>query len=779
MVCFLQVVNCISILFHLVMVAMTPPSSSKLQRNQIAPLSHPTTLTSPREVCFVHIVCFQCLLSLIDCFFAICVFVCFHCLFDFYVFLLFCCKGVRAGYTAWDLEPWTSAEEVQTGQLIRHLTNIFHSPSWNEGDPLLFIFKGLQTGSDVLSPHRFRATGGYRPFLRVDYVVLKQNIPGHEAVHAIAKLINTQEGLAVIIVLFAYAILTFIFASFSYSMRKKLEGAKKRRTTKMLFKQPSHLAIFGANAFTGSHPLSEWELPPSALLINKRIASGRFGHIYEATARDLKEFGTVRAAVKILTATDGSNEHDLFFEAAFSMHQYASIDHANVLRLYGVVTSSKPHMIITEFCQHGSLEQTLKEAKKAESKKHKGSTAVLLLSDRVKLAGDVACGMAFLANQGFVHRHLSASNCLVDHKYVAKIGGFDSAHFVEGKVLESKLGPDSYPVRWMSPQAIAMGSHSQKSDVWSFGILLWECVTFAEQPHRETPDNTEVCEKILTGKHLAKPHHCPDSLYALMRSCWRMSPQTRPDFEDLLASLAELHRSYVRSEEKYAETYRGRRPGGKSTIAQSTIATMESRDNSRNQSFRSRASTFISKTFQKVATLGRKKKKERGDITTSSTFEQTSRAKSPTKSVASSAVRARSISDVEEMMDIRRTREVADYSIADDHMEAQNEMQAKMAAQAQKQIQGDVPQEGIPVELMRGNSDLMDTFAANAGINEQLYFREGNQGIFFQAGEEHVNNPEIQLYRKMQVPHAYQPQAEQGEFWDPVDNDFMYIAVNK
>eukprot|EP00055_Hartaetosiga_balthica_P012727 m.62691 g.62691 ORF g.62691 m.62691 type:complete len:795 (-) comp8040_c0_seq1:342-2726(-) len=669
-------------------------------------------------------------------------------------------RSLRQGYTAWPVEPWHGRASRDSTQLVKHLTTVFHSPSWNEGDPLLFLIKAFESSENILTPRSFQAVGGHRPFLRIDYVKLREGIAGHKSVHAFARLVNTQQGLAAIIVLFAYAIITFIFAAFSYSARRKLEDKKKpRRSSKMIFKQPSHLSIFSGNTVSGSHPLSEWEMPPSALLINKRIGSGRFGHIYEATARDLKEYGTVRAAVSILTAAEGSIEQELFFESAMNMHTYACIDHANVLKLYGVVTSSKPNMIITEYCLHGSLEETLKAAKRAESKKNKAGQAALLLSDRIKLAGDVACGMAFLSNQGFVHRSIAAKNCLVDHNYVAKIGGFDSAVFVDGKVMDSKAGPDNFPVRWMSPQSISLGYHSQKSDVWSFGILLWECVTFAELPYKEFQDNTEVCERILTGKHLGKPHHCPDSLYSLMRSCWRMSPQTRPDFEDLLASLVDLHRSYVRSEEKYATKIHGPMHGQKkSVVADSSIATFESRDNSRNQSFRSRASTFISKTFQKVATIGRKKKR---DFAGPSHLRTASPA---AKSIASSYTRARSISDVEGMNEVRRKHnDIAAYSIADTDI---NEIV-------------DMPTgDGIAESLMRGNSDLMDSFSRQMD-NEQLYFREGIQGIFFQASPEHFNNPDVQLYRKMGVPNSYQPQADNGEFWDPVDRDFMYIPFDR
>eukprot|EP00730_Choanoeca_flexa_P014648 TRINITY_DN6484_c0_g1_i2.p1 TRINITY_DN6484_c0_g1~~TRINITY_DN6484_c0_g1_i2.p1 ORF type:complete len:583 (+),score=112.06 TRINITY_DN6484_c0_g1_i2:182-1750(+) len=231
---------------------------------------------------------------------------------------------------------------------------------------------------------------------------------------------------------------------------------------------------------------------------------------------------------------EGRREYNDFINSARVQVLYAVPHHINVVRFLGIVSRSNPLMVATELCSHGDLQSLLRSSRPDRP----DGEGRLTICDCLKMAADVARGMAYLSNQDFVHRDLCARNCLVHDNLTVKISGFDSSFTMEGSPNEIKNGHITMNVRWMSPQVISDGDYTTKSDVWSYGILLFECVTFAGKPYPNL-SNQQVCDEVVRGHTMAMPDHCPHSIYRIMRRCWHIGPQSRPDFEDLLGMTSE------------------------------------------------------------------------------------------------------------------------------------------------------------------------------------------------------------------------------------------------
>lgn len=140
-----------------------------------------------------------------------------------------------------------------------------------------------------------------------------------------------------------------------------------------------------------------------------------------------------------------------------------------------------------------------------------------------------------------VHRDLAARNVLVDHNKLCKIADFGMSREVDenGEVREIRAARDALPVRWMAVESLLYGVFTPASDVWSFGVLLWEIVTLGSSPYANTPGR-EVMRGVARGRRLERPGHCRPELYALMEASWRAEPRRRPTFDELRTSLAVM-----------------------------------------------------------------------------------------------------------------------------------------------------------------------------------------------------------------------------------------------
>ncbi|XP_068753365.1 ephrin type-A receptor 3-like isoform X3 [Montipora capricornis] len=267
------------------------------------------------------------------------------------------------------------------------------------------------------------------------------------------------------------------------------------------------------------------EIERNKIKLDKMIGQGEFADVYKGILQTPK--GKQAIAVKVLRpGSNEKNQKDFLSEASI-MGQF---NHPNVIQLTGVVTQSKPMMIVTEFLANGSLDYFLK------SRKGELSTTQLL-----GIAKDVACGMVYLSEMNFIHRDLAARNILVGDNMSCKVSDFGLSRELADDNPESEYETQGgkIPVRWTAPEALQHRTFSSASDVWSYGILLWEIMSFADRPYWEW-NNYDVINRVKTGYRLPPPMSCPKVVHDLMLNCWDSDKNKRLKFSDIVTRIDEL-----------------------------------------------------------------------------------------------------------------------------------------------------------------------------------------------------------------------------------------------
>ncbi|NWZ24602.1 FRK kinase, partial [Asarcornis scutulata] len=260
--------------------------------------------------------------------------------------------------------------------------------------------------------------------------------------------------------------------------------------------------------------VDQWEIDRNSLVFVKKLGSGQFGEVWEGLWNN-----TTPVAIK--TLRPGSMDPKDFLREAQIMK---NLRHPKLIQLYAVCTLEDPIYIITELMKYGSLLEYLQ--KDAGSK--------ILLKQQVDMAAQVASGMAYLETQNYIHRDLAARNVLVGEHGVYKVADFGLARVFKvenGNICETR--PETkLPVKWTAPEAICHNKFSIKSDVWSFGILLFEIMTYGKMPYAGLTGH-QVIQMLETGYRLPKPRCCPQSIYEMMMQCWSQEASERPTFQVL------------------------------------------------------------------------------------------------------------------------------------------------------------------------------------------------------------------------------------------------------
>ncbi|XP_043557130.1 ephrin type-A receptor 3 isoform X1 [Chiloscyllium plagiosum] len=336
---------------------------------------------------------------------------------------------------------------------------------------------------------------------------------------------------AVAIVLLTVVMYIIIGRFCGYNKSKHISDDKR------IYYPNSHIKLPGLRTYVDPHTYEDpsqavhefaKELDSSSISIDKVVGAGEFGEVCSGRLK-LPSKKEISVAIKTLKVGYTEKQRRDFLSEASIMGQF---DHPNIIHLEGVVTKSKPVMIVTEYMENGSLDSFLR--------KHDAQFTVIQL---VGMLRGIASGMKYLSDMGYVHRDLAARNILVNSNLVCKVSDFGLSRVLEDdpEAAYTTRG-GKIPIRWTAPEAIAYRKFTSASDVWSYGIVLWEVMSYGERPYWEM-SNQDVIKAVDEGYRLPPPMDCPAALYQLMLDCWQKDRNNRPKFEQIVSILDKLIRN--------------------------------------------------------------------------------------------------------------------------------------------------------------------------------------------------------------------------------------------
>ncbi|XP_040895881.1 tyrosine-protein kinase receptor Tie-1 isoform X2 [Toxotes jaculatrix] len=289
-----------------------------------------------------------------------------------------------------------------------------------------------------------------------------------------------------------------------------------------------------------TYPILEWE----DIKFEDVIGEGNFGQVIKAMIK--KDGNKMSAAIKMLKEFASENDHRDFageLEVLCKLGQ-----HPNIINLIGACENRGYLYIAIEYAPFGNLLDFLRKSRVLETDpafaKEHGTASTLTSQQLLQFSVDVATGMHYLSDKQFIHRDLAARNVLVGDNLVAKIADFGLSR---GEEVYVKKTMGRLPVRWMAIESLNYSVYTTKSDVWSFGVLLWEIVSLGGTPYCGMTC-AELYEKLPQGYRMEKPKNCDDEVYELMKQCWRDRPYERPPFSQIsvqLNRMQEARKAYV------------------------------------------------------------------------------------------------------------------------------------------------------------------------------------------------------------------------------------------
>ncbi|KAM6157297.1 proto-oncogene tyrosine-protein kinase receptor Ret isoform 18-T18 [Erethizon dorsatum] len=290
----------------------------------------------------------------------------------------------------------------------------------------------------------------------------------------------------------------------------------------------------------------KWEFPRKDLVLGKTLGEGEFGKVVKATAFRLKgRAGYTTVAVKMLKENASQSElRDLMSE----FNLLKQVNHPHVIRLYGACSQDGPLLLIVEYAKYGSLRGFLRDSRKVGpgyvGSRNSGALdhpdeRALTMGDLISFAWQISRGMQYLAEMKLVHRDLAARNILVAEGRKMKISDFGLSRDVYEEDSYVKRSKGRIPVKWMAIESLFDHIYTTQSDVWSFGVLLWEIVTLGGNPYPGIPPE-RLFNLLKTGHRMDRPDNCSEEMYRLMLQCWKQEPDKRPMFADISKDLEKM-----------------------------------------------------------------------------------------------------------------------------------------------------------------------------------------------------------------------------------------------
>ncbi|KAM9836795.1 ephrin type-B receptor 4b-like [Aulostomus maculatus] len=383
------------------------------------------------------------------------------------------------------------------------------------------VLSGLQRAEQYLVQVRARSQAGYGSFsVASSFNTLPDGV-------AHSQLVLTAVLVSMAILLLIAAVIVTV-----YCYRRKKDSEMVDKAGHYQMGQTMKVYI---DPFTYEDPneaVREFakEIDASFVKIEEVIGAGEFGEVCRGR---LRIPGRKENYVAIKTLKGGYTEKQRrdFLSEASIMGQF---QHPNIIHLEGVITTSCPVMILTEFMENGALDSFLRM--------NDGQFTTIQL---VGMLRGIAAGMKYLSDMSFVHRDLAARNILVNSNLVCKVSDFGLSRFLtensSDPTYTSSLG-GKIPIRWTAPEAIAYRKFTSASDTWSYGIVMWEVMSYGERPYWDM-SNQDVINAIEQDYRLPPPPECPASLHSLMLDCWQKERANRPRFCDVVAALDRLIRN--------------------------------------------------------------------------------------------------------------------------------------------------------------------------------------------------------------------------------------------
>ncbi|XP_026226699.1 focal adhesion kinase 1-like isoform X5 [Anabas testudineus] len=287
--------------------------------------------------------------------------------------------------------------------------------------------------------------------------------------------------------------------------------------------------------YYGLDQARDYEIQRDRIELGRCIGEGQFGDVHQGVYIS-PENPALSVAVKTCKNSTSDSVREKFLQEALTMRQF---DHPHIVKLMGVITEN-PVWIIMELCTLGELRSFL------QVRKYSLDLATLIL-----YSYQLSTALAYLESKRFVHRDIAARNVLVSTVDCVKLGDFGLSRYMEDSSYY-KASKGKLPIKWMAPESINFRRFTTASDVWMFGVCMWEILMYGIKPFQGVKNN-DVIGRIENGERLAMPPQCPPTLYSLMTKCWSYDPSKRPRFTELKTQL-----STILEEEKLQQKERNR-----------------------------------------------------------------------------------------------------------------------------------------------------------------------------------------------------------------------------